>query len=328
MTAASLGRRIFLSVSCTLLLCTAGIATAAEVKFATFNAEFLTRPRIHVKFGLPFDLAEATPADQAQWQNQAFRDSKFAEAVEHVADAIVRINADVLALQEVGNQQDVDQLAAAVLAKGLNYPHRALCQCTDTFTTQHVAVFSKLPIAETLPQIAGREMYDRELDDDDTEADTGVSKGMRVKLNAQGREVFLYVAHLTSERGGHDADEQRIAQASIIRRHYLPLLNEGKDIIVAGDLNDHRGQPAIKRIRGRDDIWDDLLETGEAPFFDQAQLGTRWTYEFMGVRSQLDHILVSRSLRTNSSSVRAETIDVGDPLASDHRSFIVRINLP
>ena len=60
-------------------------ALAAELTMATFNAEFLTRPKVHIKFGFPFDLS---PTDTATWNAPGFRDAKFAEAVAGVAQQI------------------------------------------------------------------------------------------------------------------------------------------------------------------------------------------------------------------------------------------------
>jgi endonuclease/exonuclease/phosphatase family metal-dependent hydrolase len=57
--------------------------------------------------------------------------------------------------------------------------------------------------------------------------------------------VNLIGLHLKSERGGHESDAKRIAQASVVRRYHLPLVKGGEHVIVAGDLNDHRGQPSI-----------------------------------------------------------------------------------
>ena len=160
------------------------------------------------------------------------------------------------------------------------------------------------------------------MDDQDTEDDTGISKGLYVRFTAEGQEFHLYVVHLISERGGHQQDQQRIAQASIVRRHYLQALNAGEHVIVAGDLNDGRGQPALRRIRGLDDLWGDLIQTGNVDFFKNDELDTRWTYEFEGVRRQIDHILVSRSIY-DKWKIDSAVPDLADQGASDHRPFMV-----
>jgi endonuclease/exonuclease/phosphatase family metal-dependent hydrolase len=297
------------------------------IRIATFNAEFLTRPRVHIKFGLPFNIAEATAAEQAQWAAAGFRDTRFTEAAQHVAQVIAGINADVVALSEVGNDTDVAELNAEIADLGVNYPHVEVCDCTDNTTQQHVAVLSRFPLTNVIDRLPGRAIYDEELDDPEREEDTGISKGMRISFQADGQTFHLYVLHLASERGGNEQDQQRIAQASIVRRHYLPDLNNGGHIIVVGDLNDHPGQPALRRIRGRDDIWGDLIQTGNVEFFAAGTEDTRWTFEFQGKRQQIDHILVSRSIVDAANDIVTSTVDHGDPLASDHRPLVVILDL-
>ena len=185
-----------------------------------------------------------------------------------------------------------------------------------------MAVLSKFPLSDVLPAIPGREGYYGELDDAESERDTAVSKGLRVELTVQDHQVHLYVVHLASERGGHDKDEQRIAQASLIRRNYLPLLGADEHVVVAGDLNDHRGQPILRRLRGFDDIGPDLLQTGSTRFFSKDAYDTRWTYEFLGIRQQIDHILISRSLRSAARKIRASTHAHENHLASDHPAAV------
>jgi len=299
-------------------------AFGGELTIATFNAEFLTRPRVHVKFGLPLLLRGAA---KEEWNAAGFRDDKFNEATRNVARFLASIDADVWALTEVGDEADVQQLVRELQQLGVFYPNVFVCKCTDTFTQQHVAVLSRLPLSDTLPSVSGREGYNTELDDPESEEDTGLSKAIRVKFRAEGHTFHLYVVHLASERGGHEQDSQRIAQASIIRRHYLPFLIEGEHIIVAGDMNDHRGQPALRRIRGLDDMWEDLIQTGHVEYFDREREGTRWTYEFQGERHQIDHVLLSNSIAEVSRSIRTHVPEQTTPPVSDHRPVVVTVNL-
>ena len=68
-------------------------------------------------------------------------------------------------------------------------------------------------------------------------------------------------------------------------------------MFIAGDLNDGRGEPALRRIRGLDDIWPDLIQTGNYEYFRDTNPGSRWTYEFQGERNQIDHIPLSPSIK-------------------------------
>ena len=311
-----------------LLICSATAQAADEVRVATFNCEFLVRSKVHIKFGHPFRL---TGTDLTTWSNASHRDQKFNEAAKAVAVFLDTIDADVLVLTEVGDQQDVNELKAEIAALGLSYPHVVVCKSGDSMTGQHVAVLSKRPLQAYLTDgnaiIPGRELYDKELDDPETEADTGISKGLHVSFEAGDTEthlIHLYGLHLASERGEHNQDAQRIAQASIARRDYLKHLNAGEHVIVAGDLNDHRGQPALRRIRGRDDIYGDLIQTGHANIF-KTDRDQRWTYEFMGVRQQIDHMLISRSIRDacGVSNIKPQVVSQTSSLVSDHRPFVL-----
>ena len=311
----------------TLLLLLPAFAQGEELTIATFNTEFLTRPKVHVKFGFPFDLVDQ--ADLAIWNAPGVRDQKFAEGAAAVAKVVANIKADVIVLTEVGDERDVRELASAIAGEGVSYPHVEVCACTDTATRQHVAVLSRFPLTGVLRAIPGREGYYRELDDADSEDDTGISKGMLVSFEFAGRVFQLYGLHLASERGGNEQDQQRIAQASIVRRHSLPAINAGELVIVAGDLNDGRGEPALRRIRGLDDIWPDLIQTGSFAFFKDADPGSRWTYEFQGERNQIDHILISPSIKeiAKNGGIKPRVPDQPNRLASDHRPFVLTLDL-
>jgi hypothetical protein len=82
-----------------------GFRAWEELTIATFNAEFLTRPKVHVKFGFPFDLVEQ--ADVAIWNAPGVRDQKFAEGAAAVAKVVASLKADVVVLTEVGDERDV-----------------------------------------------------------------------------------------------------------------------------------------------------------------------------------------------------------------------------
>jgi endonuclease/exonuclease/phosphatase family metal-dependent hydrolase len=193
-------------------------------------------------------------------------------------------------------------------------------------------VLSKIPLGVVAPVIGDREGFFTEEDDDDSEDDTSISKSLIVRFGFEGRSFTLYGLHLKSERGASEADEQRIAQASIIRRLTLPAIMSGEELfVVAGDLNDGRGQPALRRIAGYDDIWADLIQTGDYQYFSEELRGTRWTYEFRGTRNQIDHILLSPSIAKmlgRRDRIRPRVPEQSDPKASDHRPFVVTLSLP
>ena len=105
-----------------------------------------------------------------------------------------------------------------------------------------------------------RESYDSDLDPGG-ETDTGLSKVLRVDLDVGGGTTFtVLVLHLKSQIGDYKADEQRLAQASIVRRLTLPWIKERRLFAVMGDLNADLGSPTLKRVRGWDDVQAGLVQ--------------------------------------------------------------------
>lgn len=360
--------------------------TGGSFKIATFNVEFLTYKRLHVKYGLPFFLNPGDTDRQAivksiinggdddapkflrdydedpqlqakvhEWGDETIRRQRLDTAINEVAQYISTLDTDVLVLTEIGLNGELDRLVELLSELGADYPHYELCKCFDRYTQQGVAVISKLPLLEVLPSLPGKEGYLVEFDDAVAEKSTRLSKAMRVKVKIADQYAYIFVAHLKSELGTHDSDAQRIAQASILRRLTIPLLDrcespegewldrddKGKcppsatpvHVIVAGDLNDHRGQPAIRRVRGFDDIYPDLLQTGRKEFFEESELDQRWTKQYEGILNQIDHILLSESMFgmnrdagfSGRTIIKTKMIENSDSRISDHRPVVVDV---
>jgi endonuclease/exonuclease/phosphatase family metal-dependent hydrolase len=306
---------------------TANCVHAETLRLATLNCEFLVLRKIHMKYGYPFTLRKAS--DKRKWAPLAYRQAKLDDAIKVVAKEVAAIHATVIVLTEVGTDKTVVKLKRQVQALGVNYPHHFTCKSSDTATGQHVAVLAKVPLSNRLSKIPGKKFYQPESDDSE-EALTSVSKGLMTSFQFAGNKINLYAVHLTSERGGGEADAKRIAQASIIRRHYLPKLKNKEHVVVVGDLNDKRVDPTLRRVRGLDDIYEDLVQTGNKRYFAKKDIAERWTYQFNGVKNQIDHILPSWSL-INAAKVRASVYQPtgklpGNFRVTDHRSLIVEFD--
>ncbi len=306
-----------------LFLCQYLFVISQEVTIATFNAEFLNKTRIHVKFGKQFDLNRESEEEQRFWNNDTNRTAKLKEASESVAQLIKRMNADILTLTEVGGAEDLEVLRTALSQIGVNYDYQAVCDCTDSFTGQHVAVFSRYPIKEVWPQIPGRALYLEETDGD-SEGETGISKGLKATVTVDSKDIDIFVLHLKSERGGFDSDAQRLAQASIARRAVIQQLNKGRKVIVTGDLNSEKGTESIYRVRGFDDIYEELIQTGHSQYFESTDV--RWTYNYRGEPEQIDHILISPGL-ADRSGIKTSILETNDEKVSDHNPVIVKLTL-
>ena len=279
-----------------------------EVTIATFNAEFLNTSRVHIKFGKQFDITKESKKEQKFWKKEENRAEKLKEASANVAELIKQTGADIITLTEVGDAEDLKVLVTELQEIGVNYDYWEMCDCKDRFTQQHVAILSKFPLKEVWPEIPGRSLYLKEVDGD-AEGETGISKGLKVTTTINGQDIDIFVFHLKSERGGFDSDAQRLAQASIARRAIIKQLNAGRKVIVTGDLNAEKGGPSIYRIRGFDDIYEELIQTGHSQYFESTDV--RWTYNYKGEPEQIDHILISPGL-TNKSGIKTSIIAVND----------------
>jgi len=312
-------------LSTILMLFLANVTTTLgqDLTVATFNAEFLNTKKVHMKFGLGFNMDEAAKEDREFWNDPENRSVKFREASSLVAAFLKGVNADVLTLTEVGDSADIQVLVDEFEKIGIVYSDWAVCNCTDTYTGQHVAVLSKFPLINIEPQISGRSIYLEEVDGD-SEGETSLSKGMMVTAQVDGKEIDVFVLHLKSERGGFESDAKRLAQASIARRAIIKKLNQERNLIVTGDLNSEKGSETIYRVRGFDDIYEELIQTGHSRYFEDKQV--RWTYNYLGEREQIDHILISTSL-ANKDDIHTSIIEVTDDRISDHNPVIVKLKL-
>lgn len=315
-----------------LLFLTITIATtsfAQDLSIATFNCEFLLPAKVHMKYGLPFDMKYAKPQARQEWRDERFRQSKFEEAVKKVAAHLKVVNADVLGLTEVGSRQDVQKLVQALKALGVDYPHWTVCKSDDTATGQHVALLSKYPLEGIEANYPQRGLYFTESDADQVD-ETGLSKAMKATVTVQGNKIHCFVLHLKSERGGEDSDQRRLKQAELARCWSLPYLQKGEHVVIMGDLNSERRHTVLRTLRGFEDIFPELLQTGDINFFVKPKL--RWTYNYKGQYEQLDHILLSLTLRDlcknndpkqGNMGIQTTIIPTTDPLVSDHNAVRV-----
>lgn len=292
--------RFALSLCAALVLFSS--AGAEQVRFATLNAWWF------------FD-------DQPPHQNWAGqRDGQsWEDSLAHLADAIVEINADVLALQEVEDRHAVERLNAVLASRGKDYPFYWVGAGDDPFTGQDVAILSKFP-SLTEPVRSYPAMQEDFHTNSGYPRVAGLHKFMRVDLEVQGEPVTVFALHLKSKRGNQiTSDGERLAQARMIRRLVRPVLEKGRPkIVVMGDFNDVSGSPALREIRGLNDASWDLSNAAESEHMN----GEAWTYQYRGRKEQIDHVLLSKFL---FDEVAAASVIRIDDQASDHDSFAVDI---
>lgn len=303
-----------------------------DLKIATFNCEFLVKRKVHMKYGLPFNMKYAKSNVKQDWQDDRFRQKRFEEATQNVAAHLKKLNADVLGLTEVGNEAEVKLLVEALTKQGLEYKYWKVCKSDDTATGQHVALLSKYELTDVITSFPHRGLYFVESDKDEVD-ETGLSKAMKATININNAPIHLFLFHLKSERGGEDSDQKRLMQAEIARRVMIPYLQKREHVIVMGDLNSERHHPSLLTIRGFNDIEEELVQTGDTYYFEKYD--TRWTYNYKGQKEQIDHILLSLSLKhacrgnnpkQNQWGIKTSILPTNNDNISDHNALIIELD--
>jgi endonuclease/exonuclease/phosphatase family metal-dependent hydrolase len=157
------------------------------------------------------------------------------------------LQADVVALQEVGGPAALQELRASLRAEGLDYPHWELVTGFDT--NIQVAVLSRFPVVARRPHtndvflLMGRRFR--------------VSRGfLEVDIQVNPRYRFtLFTTHLKSRRqvGYADEAELREQEAVLLRKRVEAGLQASPraNLVVLGDFNDLKNSKTIRTLIGR-----------------------------------------------------------------------------
>src|SRR5256885_5488320 len=160
------------------------------------------------------------------------RPAKSTESRRQIRSNLRALNADVLALEEMGSQDDLAELRSSLEAEGLSYPHWEWVPGADT--NIHVAVLSRFPIVARRPHTnESFLLYGRRFK---------VSRGFaEVDIQPSTNYSFtLMAAHLKSRRVSARADEAELReQEAILLREKIDAFfqaNPNGNLIVLGDF--------------------------------------------------------------------------------------------
>lgn len=245
------------------------------------------------------------------------------EAAKRALRQVIRaLDADVLALQEMGGRAFLEELRRDLAREGCVYPHAEILEY-DT-EPRHVAVLSRRPFAAVTAHTDLRFRYDG--------GEAFVKRGLlEVRLAVGGGELTLFVAHLKSRFTERDEDPQsarfRAGEAEAMRDRVLARFPEpsAAAFVMVGDFNDGPVSRPIRALsaRGRTTI------AALLPVADSR--GETWTHRYRREDSytRVDHIFVSPGLARAAriSGDRARIHDgPGVAEASDHRPVVVELD--
>ncbi len=220
------------------------------------------------------------------------------------------IDADIVLLQEVENQNVLQSLAEGPLG-GLGYEERILFEGRDPRGID-VAALSRLPLLRVAshleerfpsPDGSGTRRFARDL--------------LEVFVRAGGRDIIVATTHFRSQRDGAEADAHRLAEATQTRRIVSRRAETGYPLyLLAGDLNDVPGSEALNALTSGGTLRHVVPMT-----LPEAE---RWSYRVGSQRVLIDHALASPALLASLRSMtarfeRSETVWS----ASDHAPLVV-----
>ncbi len=231
--------------------------------------------------------------------------------------ALREVDADVLALQEMGPEPYLEELQRDLAGEGSPYPFRALLDGPDP--KRHVALLSRVRIVRIVPhrEVGYRRGGRTEL----------VRRGvLEATFEAAGRELTVFVVHLKSRHTDDPQDpfaaEQRLGEAEAVRELVRRRVGaaSGARFLLLGDCNDDPASRPVRALQRRGaTVVAQVVAASDAR-------GDAWTHHYRkkDVFSRVDYIMASPTLGDevvrvwvhDSAAVRA---------ASDHRPVVVRL---
>ena len=245
------------------------------------------------------------------------------EAAKTALRAVIRaLDADVLALQEMGPDGYLEELRRDLRAEGLDYPHVAMAEAVDA--DRHVAVLSRIPF--------GRVQTHADLDFRYFGGRAKVKRGLlEVAVTVDGTELTLFVVHLRSRFTERPDDPGaalfRAGEAAAVRDLVLRRFPDpaAARFLVLGDCNDTRNSKPLRLLTRRGGTM--IATMAKAADAN----GETWTYYYHrdDTYSRVDYVLVSPGLASAVAAGGARVYDgPGVREASDHRPVVVRLELP
>jgi endonuclease/exonuclease/phosphatase family metal-dependent hydrolase len=253
---------------------------------------------------------------------------KSPESRAKIREHLLAIKADVIALQELGGADALQDIQQGLKSGGSDYAHSEIVYGWDT--NIQVAVLSRFPIVARRPHtndsylLQGRRFH--------------VGRGfLEVDIRVNPQYTFtLMTTHLKSRRVVAEGDEaeMREQEGILLREKIDARLTANRDVnlVVLGDFNDVRDARSTRAVLGRGRTA--LVDTRPAerngdnlpnpiPRYDPRNI--TWTH-FFGKEdsySRIDYILLSPAMAgewVKEESYVFTTANWG--LASDHRPVV------
>ncbi len=239
---------------------------------------------------------------------------------------LVALDADVLAVQEIGGAPFVEELRRDLARDGLAYPHTATLDGPDPH--RRLAFLSKRPFADIRRHPRLTSAFELP---SPGESVALVNRGLLgVTVSSEGRPIKIYTVHLksrlTRDKRDPRAERERAAEAVAVKERLAAdgLASPDCAALLVGDFNDGPNAAALTRFENDAVAGFRLLRMEPR---DSA--GETWTYrnDRKGFYDRSDYAFVTPALRPLAP--RARIFDHPKAAAaSDHRPVFVDLDIP
>lgn len=260
---------------------------ATTLKIASYNVENL------------FDMQnndteyEAYKPNKHNWTRENLK-----KKLQNISEVICDINADIIGLQEIENENVLKLLKKSLKNVGCHYAYHAISHKKNSAI--QVALLSKVPIKSVKEIIVNRKLKYRNI--------------LEAKFMIEGEVLYLFVNHWSSKRS---SESTRMASAKALRKR-LKRLEKGSAYILLGDFNvDYNEylqlEPKHNDTAGKtglNHVLKTITNEGSLVRKDALSIGSfshynlwlelpnykRWSHNFYGNKQALDAILLPHTL--------------------------------
>ncbi|MDM5271166.1 endonuclease/exonuclease/phosphatase family protein [Sulfurovum sp. zt1-1] len=265
-----------------LLLILPFLLFAKPFKVATYNVENL------------FDASYSGTEYEEYTQKHNWTERIVDIKLNHTAEVICDLDADILGVQEIENESILRALQKKLDEVGCGYAHLAITHKKGA--SVQIGVLSRFPIKSA------------------KEIEVSKASGVRNTLDAvvevQNYPIHIFVNHWKS-RSREGWESKRIVYAKALQKH-LQALPQGVEYILLGDfntdydaawylekrINDTQGATGLHHILHATEDSSQLFKENGAHYmlWSELNMDARWNFKFYGKQGTPDHILLPRTM--------------------------------
>jgi len=252
---------------------------STDLKIASYNVENL------------FDMQKnGTEYEEYEPNTHNWTNENFKKKLQNISEVICDVNADIIGLQEIENENTLKLLRKTLKQVGCYYKHYAITH--KKRSAIQVALLSKVPIENSKEIMVGQSLAYRNI--------------LEVKFKIDQSVFYVFVNHWTSKRS---PESKRIYSARTLV-HRLKELPEKSEYIILGDFNNdydehfREKRTAINHILNTVDDEGKFFRVNHLKYenFSHYNLWLeqpnykRWSHNFYGNKQALDAIVLPSTL--------------------------------